>query len=413
MTKFLSDALQAPEPFFRQGLRRLEASNGNPGSDIRMSLEVEQVTRLKLRQLGLDPADTTPEELYYILQEKVRQDDAKLVKALRTQAAHHVSAEGEVVDGMVHVLKELPDSKHGYALKPASFKTIIKRLPPKKAMKRLGYRSLESFLKHEPPAAILAAAKLFEGEQWQRHLLERYKKLSSRDFEDRSIEILQPNGTRWRKLSESVVADSKHNLVCLKELGALVFLPLPRDVPAGTTTASLGLALHELNEIRASGTYLKLCQVRPDFGELVQNVASDRPHLKSQLLDMSIPWHLIQRYYSRVHQLGVTFAEPHLQLEDIAWHPVETTMKAIEPALDFWHGSSHLAVMHGRKPVSLNLVDAALNCCNNRSFENRLTHYFQDSLWHELLLRYLKHDTVEQTVLHELQPQLVEEAALA
>jgi len=61
--------------------------------------------------------------------------------------------------------------------------------------------------------------------------------------------------------------------------------------------------------------------------------------------------------------------------------------------------------------VSLNLVDAALNCCNQLPFERRLLNYFQRSLWHELLLRYLRHDSIEQTVRNELQPQLAEELA--
>jgi hypothetical protein len=39
--------------------------------------------------------------------------------------------------------------------------------------------------------------------------------------------------------------------------------------------------------------------------------------------------------------------------------------------------------------------------------------YFQHSLWHELLMRYLHPATVERAVLGELQPQLAEEAVAA
>ena len=411
MTKFLSDCLNAPEPFFRQGLRRLEASSGHPGADIHVSLEVEQATRHKLQQLGLNPADTTPEELYHLLHERIKADDAKLVKRLRTESALHVSADGDVVGGIVHALKKAPDSKRGFGLKPARFKALIKELPPKHAMKRLGYRSLESFLKKESAVSILGAAQLFENDAWHQHLAGKYAKLTSRDFEDRPIEIVRLDEGHWRELSFEFVEQHKHNLLSLRELAALVFLPLPHEVAPGTTTACLGLGLHELNEIRACGTYLRLCQVRPDFGRLVQTVSSQQPQLNSQLLDMSIPWNLIQRYYSKLKQLGDGFAEPQIQPEDIAWHPIEATLKAIEPAFDFWSGSSHLAMLHGGKPVSLNLVDAALNCCNQIPFEKRLAHYFKDSLWHELLLRYLKHKTIEQSILHELQPQLGIEVA--
>jgi hypothetical protein len=413
MTRFLSEALEAPEPFFRLGLRRLEAANGHPGADIRFSTEVGRATQAKLKQLGLDPHDTTAEELYHVLQERIKADDARLTKTLRTRAATHVSAEADVVAGMIHALRELPDSKRCFALKASVLKSIARKLPPKKAVKQLGYRSLDSFLKHETPVSVLAAAWLSEGSHWQQRWLEQYKHLKPSDFEDRNIALVQLDSKRWRSLAASTLSQKKHNLLSFKELGALVFLPLPPDAPAGSTTVSLALALHELNEIRAGGTFLKLCQVRPDFGSVVQTVASGEPRLSSRLLDEPVPWHLIQRYYAQLtHHDHEEVFEPHLQLEDIAWHPIEQALGAIEPGFKFWQNSAHLGLLRDRHPVSLNVVDAALNYCNQLPFERRVVQHFQRSLWHELLLRYLRHEPVEQTILAELQPQLATETAL-
>jgi hypothetical protein len=414
MTRFLSQALQAEEPFFRQGLQRLELANGNPSSDIRLSAEVNHVTKQKLLELGLDPHDTTARELFNALQQKVRQDDARLSKVLRTKAATHVSAEADIVDGMVHALKELPDSRRCFTLKASSLKTLLQNVPPKKAMKQLGYRSLASFLKHEAPVLILAAAWLTEGEGWQKRFLDQYKKLQPRDFESRNIAILQPDSKRWQNLAAKTVEENRHNILSFKELGALIFLPLPKDVPAGAVTASLSLALHELNEIRASSTFLKLCQVKSDFGQMVKTVASDEAHLSSKMLDQPVPWHLIQRYYSRLSdRFREEVFEPYLQLEDMVWHPVEKALASIEPSFNFWHQTDYLGLLDGHKPVSLNLLDSALSFCNRLPYEQRAVHFFQRSLWHELLLRYLKHQPVEDTVLTELQPQLAEERVLA
>lgn len=412
MTRFLSEALEAPEPFFRQGLRRLEAANGHPNTDIRFSAEVKRAAQNKLRQLGLDPRDTTPQELYRALQERLKADDARLLKTLRQTAAINVSADGQVVDGMVHSLKNLPDGKRCFALKSSKLKSILKAVPPKKAMKRLGYRSFESCLKHENPIMIMAAAWLCEGQAWQRRLLEQYKKLQAADFEDRQINLLAAKFARWPELAQQVAGGYKHNLLCFKELGALVFLPLPSDVPAGVTTASLSLALHELNQIRASGTFLKLSQVRPGFGQNVQTVAVDEPRLVTEHLDQTVPWQLIQRYYARLNdKFNHGVFEPHIGLEDMIWQPIEDSLSIIEPALAFWQGSHHLSLMHDRRPVSFNIIDAALNYCNDMPFERRLVHYFQRSLWHELLLRYLQPESVEQSVLRELQPALAMETA--
>lgn len=414
MTRFLSDALKAHEPYFRIGLQRLEAANGNPNTDIRFSTEVLHASRQKLRQLGLDPHDTTDRELYQALQEKVRADDRQLDRTLRTLAATHVSAEADPVAGIIHALKQLPDSKRCYAVKSSSLKSLIKQVPPRRAMKQLGYRSLDSFLKHEAPILILAAAWLSEGDNWQKRFREQYRKLRPSDFENRNIGLLYPTSSRWKSLAGKAVEEKRHNLLSFKEAGALVFLPFSATIPAGAVTASLSLALHEMNEIRAASTFLKLCQVRKDFGSVVKQVSEDGPQLSSRLLDQPVPWHMIQRYYARfTHHFRDEIFEPHLQLEDMAWHPVESTISAIEPALKFWEGGAHLAMLHGRQAVSLNLVDAALNFCNQLPYEQRVSHYFQQSMWHELLLRYLRHDKIERSVLGELQPQLAEETALA
>ncbi len=414
MTRFLSDSLQAREPFFRIGLKNLEVAGNSRNTDIRFSTHVRHATQAKMRELGLDPGDTTPEELYHLLQERMKADDARLTRRLRTEAATHVSAEAEVVSGMVHVLRQLPDSKQCFALKNSSLRAILKKTPPKKAMKQLGYRSLDSFLKHEAPVSILAAAWLIEGASWQHRLLDQYKHVQPGDFETRDIIITQPDSKRWRELAEAIVRQKKHTILCFKELGALVFLPFPAETPDGAVTASLSLALHELNQIRASSTFLKLCQVRPDFGSLVRTVASDEPQLAGRLLDQPLSWQLIQRYYARLtEQFREELFEPHIRLEDMVWHPIENTLSAIEPSLAFWKDTAHLGLLHDRQPVSLNIVDAALNYCNKLPFEQRVAHYFRESLWHELLLQYLPHEMVEQNVMTVLQPKLAKEAALA
>ena len=414
MTRFLSQSLHAKEPYFRQGLQKLEAANGHKSTDIRLSTEVMRETRTKIIALGLNPATATTEEIYSALERRVAQDDALLNRNLRTRAATHVSAEADVISGMIHVLNESADSKRCYALKGSVLKSLIKKQPPKKAMKQLGYRSLASFMKHESAVSILAAAWLTESSAWQKKLLHQYKTLKSGDFENRSIILFQPDSLKWRILGEKIVAQQHHNLLSFKELGALVFLPLDHNAPAGATTVSLTMALHELNEIRASSTYFKLCQVRPDFGSIVRDVVREQPQLHSDLLDRPVPWNLIQRYYSRLsHHLDEQVFEPHLQLDEMVWHPIESTLGAIESRLAFWEDNSHLGILNGEHPVSFNLIDVALNYCNNIPFERRIVSHYQQSLWHELMLRYMRHDSVEQSVIKELQPQYAAELAVS
>jgi hypothetical protein len=413
MTRFLSESLRAPEPRFGLGLRRLEQANGSPNADIRLTTDVLQASKAKLATLGLNPVDTTAPELYQALQVRVQRDDARLTRTLRTLAATYISAEADVVAGMAHALQHTTLPKNCYALKAASLRSLIKKAPPKKTMKQLGYRSLLSMLKHESVATILAAAVICENPSWYRNLTESYKHLKPSDFENRPIAILHPATTKWQLLAASHAAERRHNILSFPEIGAIILLPLPDTQPPGAVTASLVLALHALNEVRASSTFLKLCQVRPDFGLVVQTVATSQPELPTGQHEPSLPWHVVQRYYAR---FGARFREelfsPHIALEDLSWHSIEETLVQIEPSFKFWQGSGHLGVVHAHQPVSLNIGDAALNYCNRLPFEQRLLDYFQRSLSQELALCYLQHDKIERAVLGVLQPQLATEPAL-
>lgn len=407
MTRFLSESLQAPEPFFRLHLQRLEQAHGHPSADIRLTSVVNHNTRIKMEQLGLDPSDTTPAELYAALKVRLTKDDAQLKRRLRTIAAINVSAEADVVAGMAHALESLPLNRTCYGLKAVSFKRLVKAQPPKKAMKALGYRSIDSMLRQEPMAVVLAITVISESPAWQKQLHDSYRKLTPRDFENRQLSIVHPQSTKWRSVSAACVATQKHNLMSFPEIGAIVLLPLPDSAPSGVVTASMALALHAINELRASSTYLKLCQVRPDFGTIVKTVATQKPQLQTHLLDKQVPWQLVQRYYARLQQhFRDELFEPHIKLSDLSWHGVEQAMSLIEPNLHFWQNSPYLGLIHQGRGVSLNIVDVALNVCNKIQFDDRLQAYFQKSLWHELLLQYMKPATVEQTVLAELQPQL-------
>ena len=130
-----------------------------------------------------------------------------------------------------------------------------------------------------------------------------------------------------------------------------MLLPLPVNVPAGAATASLALALHALNDLRAATTYLKLSITGADFGAAVQIVSKGEPQLDATLLDKTVPWHIIQRYYARLqHRFRSELFEPHLQAEDMSWPAIEQLLSHIEPALSFWHQSSALGLLADHEP---------------------------------------------------------------
>jgi hypothetical protein len=410
MTRVLSELLGANEPMFHRGVEKLESVSGHNSTDIRLSSEISRGVQHKLRALGLDPKDTTGEELYHALAERLKADDERLLKSLREKFGDDTSG---TITHVAAALRQVPMPRSVYALKTAVAKRVLKKVQPKHVMKQLGYRSFDSMLKHEQPATLLAAAWLAETVVWHKQILEQYKKLKSSDFEIRTMTVLCPETKRWSDFAAELVREKRHTVLPVKELGTVVLLPLPTVQPPAATTVTLLLALHAMNDVRAASTFLKLCQVKPDFGQIVDKIVAEEPALDTSILDRPVPWQIIQRYYARFND---RFREevfmPHVQADDLAWHSIEKILTYIEPTMEFWHHTSNLSLLHNHQPVSMNIIDVALNYCNELPYHNRIVRYFQHSLWHELLIRYLKHGSVEQSVLSGLNAELVDERVL-
>ena len=84
-----------------------ERRSGHPNHDLRLSSKMYSSITSKIKQLGLDPNDTTARELYFSLNDKLVKDDTKLTKKLRTIAAQKVNAEANISDGLINVIKDL------------------------------------------------------------------------------------------------------------------------------------------------------------------------------------------------------------------------------------------------------------------------------------------------------------------
>jgi ribokinase len=69
---FLKDLLENDHPLFTVNLQLLERAAGNAGIDTRLVADITQATHDVMRQLSLDPADTTGVELYNALKNAIQ-----------------------------------------------------------------------------------------------------------------------------------------------------------------------------------------------------------------------------------------------------------------------------------------------------------------------------------------------------
>jgi len=410
MTQFLSRALGATEPAFSQSIRELEHAAGGPSTDIRVTTDIIQRTRLKIAELGLDPNDTTGPELYGALQQRLKADELLVRQALALPEG--VSPE-DIIVAIQKFFARPANRATSFVLKTSVAKKLLKKKIPKNAMKQLGYRSADSMLKHETPANLYAAALIAEPSSWHKAFREQYSKLTPSDFEDAPITITHPSTARWHKLAQNYVSASKHNILSFHELGAIVLLPIEQDVD-GLAITTLLLLSEEMNGIRAHSSYAKLQQVKPDFGKRLQQSSISEPYTSARLADQPVPWRMIQRYYARfTDSYHPEVFEPHVQPEDLQWTSGEELLTKLDPRLAFWQGSETLGLLHAGEIVSCNVLDVALGYCNHLPFADRIVHFVRDTVWHELMMHYLNQANLETAVHQQLAGELTESLAFA
>lgn len=408
MSRVLSQLMGIAEPTFRTQLQRLEQAAGLPGADIRLMVQVANEARDKIRQLGLDPSDTTGPELYQALKVRLQDDEQRLRTSLSLDSE---STPEEILGAVKQRLEKMPFETRTFAVKQSAMRALLKKLQPKATMKRLGYRSMDSMIKHEPVAQLLAAASLLESRDWQRRRLEAYKKLGARDFETRKISFKVPSTKQWPGIASEYTQKHKHNFLALPELGSVIVLPLEHDLPGLTITTFL-LGVQAINEMRSLGSYLKLQQVRPDYGIIFAKAIQHEPMTAAAPAGEPLPWKMVQWFYGNGHSsYHPEVFEPHVQPEDLSWHDAEAALTAVSPVLEFWQGNQFLGILDGTNPVSMNTLDVALNVCNGLEYGGRMAHHMREALSRELMARYLHQDNLQALLLGKLDEDLAPELA--
>jgi hypothetical protein len=405
MCKVLSELLGVDDPLFAIGLHDLEKASGNGNADVRLSAEIIGKAFQKTRELGLDPKDTTGEELYLALQELIKRHDAFLARKI---GAKDPSDAQDVLVRLHKFVKIINVPKSAWVLKPTAAKRLLKSTPPKKVMKQLGYRSIDSMLKRESATELFAGMRFTESQEWLTNFTKKYKKLQAKDFEVRPIEFLLLDAKKWGQSSGAHVRKSRHNITHMKELGVIAILPLPVERLNGLTITLLSLILHYVNEIRMYTTYFKMQQVRSDFGGLIVEALVKDPHNHARVAGHNLHWRHIHRHFGKKDATRYPEVfEPHVQSEDLFWRKTEEILYRIEPALHFWFDMDFVAARTTR-PISFNLLDNAVSYVNGLKYGEQSMHHFRDSLWNEIYARYLGQSAMEYLVVRQLTKESVE-----
>ena len=405
MATILRDLLDATEPVFSLGLRQLEQASGHPGTDARLIGEIAEKMRHGTEALGLDPHDTTGHELYGGLMSRIAADNLRVTKLIGGTDPDDVKA---MVPLMVSAVENMKINRSAWVLKRSVAKKLLTQMPPKKLMKHLGYRSIDSMLKHENIDEIYTALRFSEGGEWLQKYNELFKTIKPSDFETRDISIVVMDHDKYVDLATHFVEKKLHNITHTKEMGVIVVVPMHTDRMKGITLKSLPLMFHYINEIRLYSSFFKLKQVNPHFGATVVETLNADPGKASQMAGQHVHWRVIQRYFGKLKDEAHPEAfQPHVQPEDLHWRHAEDMLAQLDPEMAFWQEKDYIGRLYDGLPVTFNLMDVSLGYSNGEPYESRYVYHFRESLWNEIFMRYMGHKNLEDQILKQLDNDMI------
>lgn len=405
MAKVLRDLLDAEEPVFSLSLRQLEKASGNHGTDAQLIGEIADKFHRGIESLGLDSQDTTGPELYTALMNKAATDNQRVAKLIGGKNPDNI---GEMVPLMVHAVEQMDIDRSCWVLKHAVAKRLLKQMPPQKLMAHLGYRSIDSMLKHEDLDEIYTALRFSEGGEWLNQYNELFKSVTPSDFETRNIRIIVMDHKKYVDLATHFVEKKLHNITHTKEMGTIVVVPMHVTHMKGITLKSLPLMFHYINEIRLYSAFFKLKQMGGNFGETVVNTLIADPGNASQMAGQYVHWRVIQRYFGKFKDENHPEAfEPHVHPEDLHWRRAEENLAQLDPEMRYWCELDYVGKLYDGTPITFNMMDVTLAYSNSESYENRYIYHFRESLWNEIFMRYMGHKNLENQILNQLDNDMI------
>lgn len=396
MSKLIASLLGIDDLKFKGYIDRLEHVALRPGVDIRLTVDVITQVRNKVRALDLDVNDTTPKELFYALKHRLVADDKKLANKLGLEA-RAVEANTKKI---ALAASRVSGREMSLSLTTAGTKRILKAVPPKKTLKVLKYRSLDSVLKRNDPRILYALACLIENDSWHAQVYAKIKRLDVRDVQWQPVSTLPVPASWYEKVYD--VVSQKGAFVINEEAGVVCLLPVIDRNKHGSTVLLLGLALQAATHIATQSLPYKRQAMTHGFSNILSRIATaDHPELSS-IHGLNPSWRTVHELLGAGHvSLGVQ--EPEFEPFDLFWESTEAKLASLVESMDFWVGTHFVgakAVRHN--PVSLHVLDVATTCVGGLEFGGHPYAHMRTSLWNELQLRYLQEEVLAKSLIAQL-----------
>jgi hypothetical protein len=339
-------------------------------------------------------------DVYDSLISKIENDDLRVFQMLNNPDLN----KPEDCQKMVDLVKSVCPKRKGHFLKKEIAEKFLKNEPPQKAMKALGYSSIEAMLAKENLLEVYCSLRFLEDPDWLNNkFFKQYENLKPSDFEEREIEV-RVLGAQWKDAAEKFVQKKYHNISHLKELGIIFVIPITLKV-SGEILRTLSLLAHYFYEVYFYSDLIKhFIETDPkefskDFISLLRgDVLKTLPPAAK---DDCCSFMIIQRYLAKDDENDHRLFLPHVNPEAFHWDKAEDSLAKIE-GLDFWKdldwvGDFFKIETGGEVLVSFNLVDTVMSLVMEKEMIKYLYHH-QEALWNKIFVSYFGQEKMEQLI---------------
>lgn len=386
MTRLLSEMLGSPRTTLTFQINEFEKISGKPGLDIRLSGELKDLYGQKAEALGLDKHDTNAKELYFAMKSQVLKNSDKLSALI---GVSDTDKPEEAVKKSIAFVEKRLGKKTVWGLKPSVARKQLKDNSPKRLMKILGLRSIDSALKRESLPLLYCFARLLEPPVWHNKYASQSLKLSNSDFDNLSLSI-------------KIVPDKQHErLEKHLDLGQIVYsdqetagmeICVPSERFSGDVIFLVDTLLVHIRHMLRISEYYKFQALKPDFFKKLERLRLSGFH-NLELEGLPVDWHTLAHAAA---EKGVT---DFLQTDDSFYTPENLLAPLLHEiaGFDFW---SHPFAMYSDSGavISFNLSDMIINTVNDNPPEKAYVGHGRTQLRKELFSRYLEHEALKEKI---------------
>lgn len=385
MSKRLSTILQQPEEIVDGLINKLENLSGFVSHDLRFESQARAKVSEKAGQLGLDPADTTEQELYWGMMHKFETANTMFENAYFSD----VTTPEDRLNVVARLAENAVNAEKVWAVKPSAVKRILRKHPPKQLMKQLGYRSLESLLKHEDTHTVLVVAQQTASGHWNDVVNSALGKLPATDYEETPLRAVTL-GEKWTKSIVRLPVISSSS-----QAGQVVLSPNQKLASVAVLSMYV-LVAQALESVRLACVASRLPKL----------ANADHPYVAS-IGGAAITWNSLLFHLGKNHFLNhPEILEPYILPEHMEASSLVERICAAHPVLNFWSDSECLVQGHGANQVSCNIVDVAANYASHSDIGKNTTKAGRSSYWNHLLHKYMQHPAVFDKIITDIENTL-------